>query len=353
MREFINGATALVRGALAAHCDFFAGYPISPATQILLDMLRELPKTGGFAIQGEDEISSIGMCIGAALAGRRAMTATSGPGMSLYSENIGFAIMAEVPLVIIDVQRLGPATGGATTVGQGDVLFAQWGTSGGYPLIVLAPSSIVECMTLTVDAFALAQRFRCPVIVLADKELALTSATVEMPEVYRSPLLETPVVPVSPHYGTGSVVRTTGSTHDEHGLITKNPVKVDRANRSLLSKIIDHRAELERLRMDLQPDADTLLISFGISAGAMALARRLACESGKRVSAVTVQSLWPIPERGLLAAAATARRIVVGELNPGLYVREIERVFRDREVVSLTRLDGQLLSPEQFLEVCL
>ena len=141
-RELIDGATAIVRGAIAAGCDFFAGYPITPATPILLKMMSELPKTGGLAIQGEDEIASIGMCIGAAAAGRRALTATSGPGMSLYSENIGLALMAELPLVIVDVQRLGPCTGGATTIGQGDVQFVRWGTGGGYPIIVLAPSTM-------------------------------------------------------------------------------------------------------------------------------------------------------------------------------------------------------------------
>src|SRR5512145_1626816 len=163
MRELTDGATAIVRGALAAGCDFFAGYPITPASQILMLMMRELPKAGGVAIQGEDEIASIGMCIGATLAGARAMTATSGPGMSLYSESIGLAIMGEVPLVIVDVQRLGPSTGGATTVSQGDIQFLRWGTSGGYPVIVLSPTSVAECYNLTRTAFDLAERFRIPV----------------------------------------------------------------------------------------------------------------------------------------------------------------------------------------------
>ena len=154
MRELTDGSTAIVRGALDSGCDFFAGYPITPASPILMSMLRELPKVGGVAIQAEDEIASIGMCIGAVLSGSRAMTATSGPGLSLYSENLGLAIMGEVPLVIVDVQRLGPATGGATTVGQGDAQFARWGTAGGWPIIALAPSSLADCYTLTRRAFA-------------------------------------------------------------------------------------------------------------------------------------------------------------------------------------------------------
>jgi len=178
-RQFINGGQAIAQGAISAGCNFFAGYPITPATPILHHMFRELPKVGGVAIQGEDEIASIGMCIGAAMTGAKCMTATSGPGMSLYSENIGLAIMGEVPLVVIDVMRLGPATGGATTVGQGDVQFARWGTPGGYPIIALSPTNPSDCYSLTIRAFKLARRFRCPVFLLTDREVVATMSTSE------------------------------------------------------------------------------------------------------------------------------------------------------------------------------
>ena len=174
MREFVDGSQAIAKGAIVAGCNFFAGYPITPATPILYHMFRELPKQGGVVIQGEDEIASIGMCIGAAMAGAKCMTATSGPGLSLYSENIGLAIMGEVPLVIVDVMRLGPATGGATTVGQGDVEFVRWGTSGGYPIIALSPTNPIECYSLTIRAFQLAERFRCPTFLLTDREVVAT-----------------------------------------------------------------------------------------------------------------------------------------------------------------------------------
>ena len=193
MREFIDGNTAIARGALAAGCDFFAGYPITPATPILLTMMRELPKTDGVAVQGEDEIASLGFCIGAALTGRRAFTATSGPGISLYSENIGLAIMGEVPLVIVDVQRMGPATGGATTAAQGDLQFIRWCTSGGYPVLVLCPASVADCYTLTMRAFDLAERFRCPAFVLTDKEVASTMDTVNVSEFVPIAVRERPV----------------------------------------------------------------------------------------------------------------------------------------------------------------
>ena len=173
----MEGNEAIAWGAYHAGCRFFAGYPITPATTILSTMMKILPPNGGYCIQGEDEIASIGFCLGASMAGLKVMTATSGPGISLYSENIGAAVMMEVPLVIVDVQRMGPATGGATTGAQGDLQFLRWGTSGGYPLIVLAPVSAASCYTLTQRAFDLAERFRVPVFLATEKETALSYAS--------------------------------------------------------------------------------------------------------------------------------------------------------------------------------
>ncbi len=346
MREFIDGATAIVRGAIDAGCTFFAGYPITPATPILVQMMRELPKVGGVAIQGEDEIASIGMCIGAVSAGARAMTATSGPGMSLYSENLGLAQIAEIPLVIVDVQRLGPATGGATTVGQGDVLFARWGTAGGYPLIVLAPSSVETCYTLTLKAFELAERFQCPVILLTDKELNLTLSTVNMPERATPAIART-----RPSFDGQTLLRITGSTHDGKGYLTKDPARVDALNRHLWDKIMAHQDELAFGESDIDPAARTLWISFGVTARAMQAAVQHVRARGGAISALTLHTLWPIPA-SLLHQAVEAmpglERIVVGELNPGLYVREIAALFPEHEVVSLNRIDGQLITPEQW-----
>jgi 2-oxoglutarate ferredoxin oxidoreductase subunit alpha len=371
-RVFTDGSTAMVRGALEAGCSFFAGYPITPASPILMMMMRELPKLGGVAIQGEDEIASIGMCIGAAMSGARAMTATSGPGISLYSENIGLAIMGEVPLVIVDVQRMGPATGGATTAGQGDIQFARWGTAGGYPIIALAPSSVPECYSLTIDAFRLAARFRSPVLVLTDKELNMTAATVDVDAFRPPPRCETTregegkrgdrpfapyrydppdVVPPIASYGDDELLRFTGSTHDEQAFITKDPATVERLNRHLSDKIEAHRHEIERVTADLEPGAKTLLVSFGITAGAMREALQDARRSGRRVSALTIQSLWPVPDAALRRAMEGIERVVVAELNLGQYRREIERLADGRDVVGLNRVDGELIAPEQFAEL--
>ena len=365
MREFTDGSTAIVRGALDAGCTFFAGYPITPASPILMQMMGELPRIGGVAVQGEDEIASIGMCIGATLAGARAMTATSGPGLSLYSENIGLAIIGEVPLVIVDVQRLGPATGGATTVGQGDVQFVRWGTAGGYPIIALAPSSVSECYSLTRRAFDLAERFRCPVFLLTDKELNMTTTTVDLDAYERPPVRERSVLPagalpysfvppadVPPiaQYGGDSAVRFTGSTHDERALITKAPGKVAQLNEHLRAKIEDHTAEIYLVVTDKQQGASTLFVSYGITAGAMREAVGRLRAEGKAVSALTLQSLWPVPESAIRHALTGITRIVVAELNHGQYRREIERVAGGIEVIGLHRVDGELISPESFME---
>jgi 2-oxoglutarate ferredoxin oxidoreductase subunit alpha len=368
MREFIDGNAAIARGALDAGCDFFAGYPITPATPILLTMMRALPRAGGIAIQGEDEIASLGFCIGAALAGRRAFTATSGPGISLYSENIGLAIMGEVPLVIVDVQRLGPATGGATTAAQGDVQFIRWCTSGGYPIIALCPATVADCYTLTMRAFDLAERFRCPVFVLTDKEVASTMDTVEVDDLVPYPVRERQTAPVectfepcdypapdenvamSP-FGGPHLLRFTTSTHDERGYITKDPSRIARLNRHLIDKIESHQDEIDCVRADMEEGAEVLLISYGITARAVEEAVRIARGRGQLVSALTLLSIWPIPAAALCQALANTSRVVVAELNDGQLQREIERLAPERIMVSgVGRLDGELITPQQILE---
>jgi 2-oxoglutarate ferredoxin oxidoreductase subunit alpha len=384
MREFLDGNTAIARGALDAGCDFFAGYPITPATPILLAMMRDLPRAGGIAIQGEDEIASLGFCIGAAMSGRRAFTATSGPGISLYSENIGLAIMGEVPLVIVDVQRMGPATGGATTAAQGDVQFIRWCTSGGYPIVVLCPATVADCYTATMRAFDLAERFRCPTFVLTDKEVASTMDTVDTDDLAPYPVREREAAPMdctfapcdypdvdrnvymSP-FGGPHLLRFTTSTHDERGYLTKVPDKVGRLNRHLVSKIENHVDEIEWVRADngthpVQGNgisegtrsvagAEVLLVSYGITARAVDEAVRTARGAGRAVSSLTLLSLWPLPERALRQAMEGARRVVVAELNDGQLRREIERLACDEaEVLGVHRLDGELITPEQILE---
>lgn len=387
-REFVDGATAIARGAIDAGCTFFAGYPITPATPILLHMVRELPKVGGVAVEAEDEIAAISMCIGATFSGARAMTATSGPGISLYSENLGLAIMAEVPLVIVDAQRMGPATGGATTSAQGDIQFLRWGTSGGYPIIVLVPSSVAEAYTLTMRAFDLAERFRTPVVLATDKELVTSMATVDLEEYERVPVRERTLAPPPPpgyrdprwrpeetflpwefdpidavppmtHYGGPHILRVTTSSHDEHGFLTKDPEKVGKLNHHLWRKIMDHRDETEFYLYDSQEGAETLLISYGTTARAVREAAARARQAGMRVNVLTLHTLWPIPETILGQATRGMKRVIVAELNLGQYTREIERIvyrqaalegFPPANIVGIHRVDGEPIAPDQILE---
>ena len=368
MPEFINGNTAIARGAIDAGCDFFAGYPITPATSILLHLARELPKVGGLVLQGEDEIASMGFCIGAAMSGKRVMTATSGPGISLYSENISFAIMGEVPMVIVNVQRMGPSTGAATTGAQGDIQFMRWGNSGGYPVIVLSPTTVEECYTLTLKAFDLSERFRVPVFLATDKETSLTKTTAQIPPSDAPKVRDRATAPaagefipyrienlsevaeMSP-YGGPHTLRFTTSSHDEEAYLTKNPPDIDALNRHLAAKIEDHLDEISLVKADLEEGAETLLLSYGITARAMLEAGKRAREGGKRVSMLTVYSLWPIPEEAIQQAMKGVKRVVVAELNLGQYRREIERLTNDgQEVIGVHRVDGKLISPSQILK---
>lgn len=361
MREFIDGNEAIARAAIQAGCNFFAGYPITPATSILLHMSQALPKVGGIAIQGEDEIASIGFCIGAALTGKRVMTATSGPGISLYSENIGAAIMVEIPLVIVDVQRMGPATGAPTLGSYGDVQFVRWGNSGGYPIIALCPVNVSDCYHLTLKAFEMAERFRAPVFLLTDKETGQTKATVDtvtwkLPGPSQGPngAIGTTFPDQSrgttPILGGSELVRRTTSSHTLDGHLTKDTTAIRRHNDHLMDKIYRNLPEITLVDYDPQPEANTLIICYGITAAAVRKAVRQHRQAGKRVSVLTIYSLWPVPATEIRAALAHAQRILLPELNLGLYRREIERLAHEHhELISICHNDGTLISPQEIL----
>jgi 2-oxoglutarate ferredoxin oxidoreductase subunit alpha len=365
--EFIDGAEALARAALLAGCNFYAGYPISPATKIHLLMMDALPSSGGVAIQGEDEIASISMCIGAAMTGRKAMTATSGPGISLYSESIGLAVMGEVPLVIVDVQRMGPATGGATTGAEGDVQFVRWPTSGGLPMVVLAPARLASILPLTVHAFNLSEMLRTPVILLTSKQMVLSKQTVDMdrvkpPEIrnreyftsrgeyvpyqFDKPAHIPPFLPM----GAPRPVRFTGSMHDERGYLTKDPAKAKRKLGHLEQKIISNAQRIESVTMDLQKGSSTLVVAYGLNVALCEEAVRIVRREGKRCSLVTVESLFPVPEKTLQSALQGIRTVVVPELNVGLYAESLKPLLAPgQRLIPVTRFDGEPLSVDAVI----
>ena len=368
MREFITGNQAVVRGALKAGCNFVAGYPITPASSILSDFLTAFSDGSGIAIQTEDEIAAIGQCIGASMAGAKALTATSGPGLSLYSENIGLAQMGEVPLVIVDCQRMGPATGGATASGEGDILFARHVTAGGYPLPVLAATNAATAYRLTCEAFNIAERLRTPVILLLSKDISLTRQTTDLAEVDLPPTQSRPLagpdkdyqpyafessddVPRFSPIGGPRLVRFTGSIHDEKGILTIDRKKIYRKLNHLRTKIVNQRELLELSETNLDNQADTLLISYGLADGAAREAVEEARSKGSHVTHLTLYSLWPVPEVSLRRVLTPAiRRVVIPELNIGLYADELRKFLGPVEIKSVQRFDGGPIQPQSIVK---
>ncbi|MHB9150293.1 MAG: transketolase C-terminal domain-containing protein [Thermoleophilia bacterium] len=368
MIEFLEGNDAVVRAALDAGCTFYAGYPITPATSILTGMMRALPEGGGVAVQCEDEIASIGMCIGAAMTGQKCLTATSGPGMSLYSENLGLAQMGETPLVIVDVQRQGPATGSATKGADGDILFLRWGTSGGLPLIVLSPESVQECYTLTRAAFDLAERYRTPVILASQTEVGLTRERVDLEAAAAScpPPLSRALAPAegpyAPHafshpaevgplspIGGPHLVRYTTSMHDERAFLTADSEVIARMMEHLERKILDHQDEIARVDWDPQEGATTLILAYGVAARSAREAAARVRAQGGRVSLLVLKTLFPVPEAAIGAALAGIERVVVPEMNLGQYVQVVRALAPGLEVRSVGQMNTELLSPDRLI----
>jgi 2-oxoglutarate ferredoxin oxidoreductase subunit alpha len=383
MLEFITGAEVIARAAVDSGCDFFAGYPITPASGILASMMKMLPASGGIAIQGEDELASIGYCLGASSVGKKVMTATSGPGISLYSENIGFAQMAELPIVIVNVQRMGPATGGATTNAEGDVQFTRWVTSGGYPFIALCPTNLEESYWLTCEAFNLAERLRTPVFLLTCKDLVMNMDTVDVGGYKKSNIVErncfgcpalageisptevghpngfkpyaysalSDIPPFAP-IGGDILTRVNTSVHDQNGMLTKKAEVCDKALKHLNEKIMAHAKEFEFISADLEKGADTVIVAYGIAARTAREAIAVARSSGKKMSLVILHTLWPVPETALKKAVGEHKKIIVPEHNLGQYVLEIKRLFADKEVRLVTKIDGTLITPEEIACHC-
>lgn len=369
MAELVSGNRMVARGAMSAGCRFFAGYPITPSTEIYQAMIDELPARGGLAVAAPDEISAICYCVGASLAGYAAMTATSGPGWCLMIETVQYAQMTETPLVVAVVQRLGPSTGGATQGGQGDVLLTASASSGGYTIPVFAPSDARQCYDLTRLAFEWAERLRTPVVLLSDKEVGTTSEGVDVRTLldapmspraafeggerylpYAAPCLNEPP-PFAPVGGAVRVVAT-GSAHDDAGHLRKNSPDVLANLRRLQSKIDAHADALARVVCDLQPSADVLLVSYGVSARAARVACDMLRAAGTPASWLQIQTLFPVPVAQLRAAAAGCRRVVVIEENlTGLYASVLRGVAPGLTFVAVNGVGG-LITPRTILAAC-
>ncbi len=363
----LQGNEAVVEGALRAGCLFFAGYPITPATEISEILSVRLPARKGTFIQMEDEIASMGAVIGASLAGVKSMTATSGPGFSLMQENLGFAVMAEVPCVVVNVMRGGPSTGLPTLPSQGDVMQARWGTHGDHPIIVLAASTVRECFDLTVRAFNLSERFRNPVILLLDEVVAHMREKVELPSddaiqiINRTrpkvppewyvPYEDTPGgVPAMADFGEGYRYHVTGLTHDVRGFPTERPDEIGPFMARLFRKISQHMEEIHQGEFYLTEDAEIVVIAYGSTARSAKRAVRDARAHGIRAGLLKLNTLWPFMRAAVEKVLGNARVLVVPEMNMGQISREVKRVNQGKaRVRGVNKLDGTMITPDEIL----
>jgi 2-oxoglutarate ferredoxin oxidoreductase subunit alpha len=362
----MQGDEACAEGALAAGCRFFAGYPITPATEIAEILARRLPQVGGKFIQMEDEIGSIAAVIGASVGGAKAMTATSGPGFSLMQENIGYAAMAEIPCVIVDVQRLGPSTGRPTSPAQGDVMQARWGTHGDHPMIALSPSSVRETFDLTVQAFNFAEQYHTPVILLMDEVIGHMRERVELPDPATIKRVERAGTTVPPEwykpyenfpadvpplvpFGEGYRYHITGLHHDERGYPTERPDEVQPWLERIVRKIERSLSDILLYDQDGIEDAETLVIAYGGTARSARHAVELARERGRKVGFLKLKTIWPFAEEVVEHAAERLHHVVVPEMNLGQLVLEVERVVGRHKVRRVNRADGEMIQPAEIL----
>jgi 2-oxoglutarate/2-oxoacid ferredoxin oxidoreductase subunit alpha len=369
--KLLMGNEACVEGAIAAGMRFFAGYPITPSTEIAEESSRRLPMVGGKFIQMEDEIAGMAACVGASIAGLKSMTATSGPGFSLKQENIGYAALAEIPCVIVNVQRSGPSTGMPTSPSQADVMQARWGTHGDHPAIALSPSSVRETFDLTVEAFNLSEKYRTPVILLMDEIIGHLREGVEFPDAselkivnrkkptvspeefiaYKVP--EGEIVPPMPSFGEGYRYNITGLIHDETGFPTNNNAIAAKMMARLMKKIEDNVDDIIRYEQSDVSGSDILILSYGGTIRTVKAAVKLAAESGIKAGVFRPITIWPFPEKALKACVREnkIKNVLVAELNYGQISLEAERILKnDAEVSHIGKIDGDILYPNEVLK---
>jgi 2-oxoglutarate ferredoxin oxidoreductase subunit alpha len=365
--KLVQGNEACAEGAIAAGCRFFAGYPITPSSEIPERLSIHLPQVDGVFIQMEDEIASMGAIIGASLAGAKSMTATSGPGFSLMQENLGYACIAEVPCVVVNVMRGGPSTGLPTYPAQGDVMQARWGTHGDHPIIALCPSSVLECFTLTIKAFNYSEKYRTPVILLMDEVVGHMREKVVFPEPGQYEIVDRvkPSVPpewylpyedtsfgVSPMgiFGEGYRYHVTGLTHDIRGFPTLRQDEIEPFLLRLFRKISTHIDDIQIVESYQVDDADLVLIAYGCVARSAHRAMVEARAEGLKVGLMRLATLWPFPRRFVEPLTKAKKTLLVPEMNMGQISREVKRVNQGMTtVLTLNKIDGTIIYPKEIL----
>lgn len=371
-RHFMNGDHACAEGAIAAGCRFFGGYPITPSTEVAERLARRLPEVGGVFIQMEDELGSMAAIIGASAAGKRSMTATSGPGLSLMMENLGLAVMLEIPCVVVDVQRGSPSTGLPTMPGQSDIMQARWGSHGNQEIVAYAPWSPQEIFDLTILSFNIADQYRTPVLLMTDEVVGHMVERVVIPKAEQieywgrkapkdppngdskeaiSPfkVIDADLVPPMAHAGEGYRVHFTGLTHDERGYPDMSADTHHKLVTRLVNKIRLNADQIIRTEGYYLDDARILVIAYGCTARSARNAVRQARKSGLPVGLLRLISLWPFPEGYLRGLADQVDEFIVAEMNLGQISLEVERIAR-QPVSGVYHAGGAMIPPEPILE---
>lgn len=364
----MQGNEACVEGALAAGMRLYAGYPITPSTEIAELSALRLPQEGGKFIQMEDEIASIACAIGASVAGVKSMTATSGPGFSLKQENLGYAVLAEIPLVVVDVQRMGPSTGMPTSPSQGDMMMARWGTHGDHPIIAICPSSVKETYDLTIRAFNLSEKYRTPVLLMMDELVGHLREGMELPDKEDITIVDRPtvkypdpkrlpyhmkkgqLVPEMAPFGMGQRYNITGLIHDESGFPTNSIEEAEKMMNRLMHKISDNYEKIKDYVTENVEDADVVIFCYGGTARAAQTAMEMAREKGLKVGIFRPRTVWPFPEKELEELSRKVRRIVVAEHNYGQMLLEVQRVVKNNCGVGFVgKWNGGVITPQEIL----
>ncbi len=366
--HFLNGDEACAEGAIAAGCRFFAGYPITPATEIAETMAKRLPEVSGVYIQMEDEIASMAAILGASWGGVKSMTATSGPGFSLMMENIGLGMMMETPCVVVNIMRGGPSTGLPTLVGQGDVMQARWGSHGDYGVIALTPSSPQEVFDMTIQAFNLSEKYRIPVFILSDELIGHMYEKVVIPKKKSISLIkrkkpkksngkhfpfkgEEDLVPPMACAGEGYRIHVTGLTHDELGYPVITADAQEKLVRRLCDKIRLHASEIVQIEEEDIEDAEIIVVAYGCSARSARDAVAIARRKGIRAGLLRLLTIWPFPEERVRALAKNQLKgFVVAEINYGQIANEVERCSGDKEVLLVGLMGGSVHTPEIIVD---
>ena len=359
---YFSGDEAVAEGAIAARCGYYAGYPITPANEIMERLSVRFKEVGAVFMQMEDEIASICSAIGASWAGARVMTATSGPGLSLMMEGIGYAVFTETPVVIVDVQRAGPCIGQATRVGSGDIMQAKWGSHGDYQIIALSPWSVQEMYDQTINAFNLAERYRIPVFILAEEAVGHLREKIEIKGEVKlfervkkkgAPPFgaeEDDGVPPMPSFGEGEKLLVTGSTHNEYGIRkTEDPVVHEKLTTRLQKKILNNRAAIVEYEDYYLEDASVAVVCYGFTARSSLLAVKNLRQEGKNVGMVRMKTLWPFADQVVRDVSSKVKKIFVPEMNRGQVAGEILK-YASCDVVSYGQTNGEIILPSTIEE---